>query len=716
MKKFKFIALIFTLVFVFNINSLAQPSASAAQLFEQGVAHQRDKNWWLASEKFQEALQKNPVFTESWFHLAQCVYEMDEYEFALTYIDNALKYSGGRPDIMDLKGMTYISLGKLEEAEKVFADVLKKYPNDIDARFGLAELDLFKGRVNGAERLYSDALRRDNGNVKALLSLALISAAERKNESAQKYIDQAMQYHPDDENVYYIAAYLAYHRGNYEEAEKRCLAAIQVNNDFDDGYQLLSLILFAQSRYEDVIDIADYQISKNRENSIPWYVKGLAYEKLGLIEDALATWDSGLECIPEDEIMRSAFENLIVSKIPLEDERRAEWALYHINKAAEYEKKYASQEIRYEYQNALRLEPSNYKARKAFSKMLRNDGFNELYLEQLKFIQENNLLESGIKNIEASGKTVSEDDRKNAFVRLSDTIEAYESILQNTIASKWDVNPFYLDKTRWNIGIYYASAQEPLAHAELSRVASFALSGLFRGILGTAVNTFVKPSDTYGTAYADAHKSSYDYFILLSGDESERDVRFEAIIYNTRTGTEIKRLIIYKTGNNCYSAALLSLRAAILEILPVKAKILTRSGKDILVDIGRTEGIVAGSKFAVIRKGVLKTADAGTGLRYSEKDVLGTVTLTVIGEEISEGTLSDTGFYDRVNPLDDLVLVSVPEPEENHTQAVAGDTAPSSDNQRATENGNGEPKKNALKGADIETLRTPVLINLIRKL
>ena len=336
MKKFKFIALIFTLVFVFNINSLAQPSASAAQLFEQGVAHQRDKNWWLASEKFQEALQKNPVFTESWFHLAQCVYEMDEYEFALTYIDNALKYSGGRPDIMDLKGMTYISLGKLEEAEKVFADVLKKYPNDIDARFGLAELDLFKGRVNGAERLYSDALRRDNGNVKALLSLALISAAERKNESAQKYIDQAMQYHPDDENVYYIAAYLAYHRGNYEEAEKRCLAAIQVNNDFDDGYQLLSLILFAQSRYEDVIDIADYQISKNRENSIPWYVKGLAYEKLGLIEDALATWDSGLECIPEDEIMRSAFENLIVSKIPLEDERRAEWALYHINKAAEY--------------------------------------------------------------------------------------------------------------------------------------------------------------------------------------------------------------------------------------------------------------------------------------------------------------------------------------------------------------------------------------------
>ncbi|MBO4546429.1 MAG: tetratricopeptide repeat protein, partial [Treponema sp.] len=162
----------------------AQGSKSAAYLFEEGTGFQDERDWWNASEKYQEALKINPSYTDAWFRLAQCVYQMNQSEAALEYLQSAKKYAPGRSDILNLEGMALISLGRLEEAQKIFEAVLKKYPNDVDARFGLAELNLFKGRVSGAESLYSDALKRNPGNAKALLSLALISAELGKARQA----------------------------------------------------------------------------------------------------------------------------------------------------------------------------------------------------------------------------------------------------------------------------------------------------------------------------------------------------------------------------------------------------------------------------------------------------------------------------------------------------------------------------------------------------
>lgn len=697
--------------------AFGQAQKSAASLFDEGMNFQAERAWWNASEKYQEALKANPAFADAWFRLAQCSYEMDSPEAALDQLQNAKKYAGGRSDILNLEGLALISLGRLDDARKIFEAVQKKYPNDIDSRFGLAELNLFQGRVSGAESLYADALKRNPQNAKALLSLALISAELGKSREAERFASQAIQAHSENPQARFVAAYLDFKKGDLSSSEKRCLAAIQLAPEYMEAYELLALVYFKQKRYGEVIDIADWSLSRDRNRGQSWYIKGLSELALGKNAGALKTWELGLDAVPEDEAMRAAFELLVREDIPLEDPRRAVWAKWHVQKGADYAKKYAGSLMRYEYQDALRMEPLNYPARAAFSRLLRGQGFSENYLAQIKFIQENQVLQEAIESKKKQGRALPADDEKAALVRLSDTVEGYESLLQNTLASKWNVNPFYLDKTRWTIGLYYMPSNEPLLHPDLGRVTAERLAVLFKGILGTNVLAVPKEGRSYGQAYADARQNGYDYFVLLSTGDNGRDIKLSAEMNSARTGTTAQKFEVFKTGNSRFANALLSLRQGILDVLPARARILERSGNDVLVDIGRTEGMKKGAKFAVIRKGALKTADSGRGLRYEANDLLGTVVLTDVAEDISEGLLGGTGFYDRVNARDEVVLIELPKDKEDAPEA-AQDSAPAADQNGTPADGSSveAAAEDPLRGANERADRVPELIRILRKL
>lgn len=681
---------------------------SAISLYDQGLEFFYDQSWWDASEKFQEALQKNPAYADAWYMLAKCSYEMDQFDLSIKYVDNAIKYSGNKVEYRNLKAFNYISLGKFKEAEEIFKNILQNYPNNIESRFGLAELDLYYGRLSSAANLYTDALKREPKNRKALLSLAVVCTEQGKTSLAQNYINKALQSYSNNCEVYYVAAYLAVLNGDLKDAERKCLMAVQANGNYDEAYGLLQTIYYAQKRYQDVIDISDFRINRNYNASQSWYLKGLSLEKLNRIEESLSVWEKGLEINPTDEIMRAAFDLSILKNTDIEDSRRKKWALYHVRKGQDYQKRYLGTQVRYEYQMALKINPNNTTARTAFSNILYNDGFNENYLEQIRFVKEN----LPVPKFDSSKKlSDTEELKKINYIRLSDTIEGFESLMYNTLANKWDINPFYLDKTRWNIGIFYSEKIEPHYHSDISRIACEYLNVMFKGFASTNVNLYSRKVQGYADAYKIAHDKKLDYFIILTGDETARDVKIDAIMYSGRTGTKTQSFSVYKTGNDKFTGSLLKLRKDILSVLPVKARILNRSLNDILVDIGKTEGLVKGAVFKVIQKGSIKTSDTGIGLIYSDDAVLGTVTLTKVSEEISEGVLSDTGFYDRVNADDELILVKLSD-DKSTTEAsqAALDTAPQGQEDIL------DKKTSPLKGADLEINRIPSLLKMIKEI
>ena len=72
---------------------------------------------------------------------------------------------------------------------------------------------------------------------------------------------------------------------------------------FKGNFKTISSSTFSSS-----IDLCDFIISRNRNASAAWYLKGTAQAKLGNSEDAISTWDTGLSVNPQDELMRMMLE------------------------------------------------------------------------------------------------------------------------------------------------------------------------------------------------------------------------------------------------------------------------------------------------------------------------------------------------------------------------------------------------------------------------
>jgi tetratricopeptide (TPR) repeat protein len=678
--------------------------AGALDKYNLGMEAQQNENFYVASQYYLEVTAENPAFTDAWYKLAECSYKLGEFDLALNYLDNAEKYEKNNQKIQNLKGMVYVSLGRIDDGRAIFNSILKKYPNDIDAHFGLAEIELYEGRFSGAQNQYMEALKRQNTNRKALLSLALVNAERGNTQTAENYLRQALSYYSGESEVHYLASIIYAMKGDYITAEKQARIAVEVNSDYDKAYDMLSTVLYKQSRYKDVIDISDYLISRNRKNTNAWFIKGVSQTKLGNVADAIETWTAGLSINPQDEIMRSALENEVRNALSLEDPHRSLYAQYHVENAKQYASRYDGSGAVYEYQRALLLDPMNYEARAAYADILEINGMHELYLEQLKFIKEYN------------SEQISKAGGKKLLTELNDKIEAYNYLLTDTLGKKWNVEPFYLDKTRWNIAVFYEDTNSTFIHADTNRLVANAAADIFSGVAITSVKTQVTPVSGYGEAFKNSRAGGFDYFIILSLSEGENDMTLSSTMYSGRTGLEISKNSFYCTGNNRFSTVLRRFRNSVLEKLTVRGKILARNGKTILVDLGKSENIVKDAQLKIIKKGQIRTADSGVGLYYRDADVLGSITITTAGEEISEATIENHGFYDKINIDDEIVLVSLPAQKANNdANGNAVDNVPAAD-----EKGNAVVK-NEVKGQELvdeirNAVERPSILDLLRNI
>lgn len=630
-------------------------SKTALSLYSLGIEKEEMGDWYSASQYFIEVTDKNPAFSQAWLHLAECSYRLGEYNLAMQYLTEAEKFEKNNPSLQNLKGMVNLSLGKIEDAKQIFNEVLKKYPNDVDSHFGLAEIELYDGKFSGAEQQYAEALKRQSTNRRAILSLALICAQTGKFAQAEAFLSQAMQYYSGETEVHYLSSVIYLMEGNYPLSEQQARIAIEIDGKNEKAYQLLTTTLYYQGRYREVIDLSDFLISRNRSNTAAWYIKGIALLKLGDTEEALDTLETGLSIDPQDELMRFQLELTARNNLSLNDKRRENWAQYHLENAVQYESRYDRAGSTYEYQRALLLDPVNKNARLSYANILELNGMHELYLNQLNFVKNN------------EGKL---------STGFEDIIEAYNSLLEDTLAKQWNVDSFYLDKTRWNIAVFYTENPSSFHHADSERLTAQAAGDVFSGIPVTSVKTQVTPVSGYGEAFRNARNNDFDYFVIVSLSEGSEDLTLNSSMYNARTGTEIKKDSFYATGNNRYSTVLRRFRNSVLDSLTVKGKILSRKGKTVLVDLGRSENISDGAEFKIIKKGKLKTADFGTGLFYSDDDVTGELVISKSGEEVSEAQITQHGFYDRINVGDEVVLIKA-----GQQQADSGTgTVPNADN------------------------------------
>ncbi len=604
-------------------------------LYESGTVLQGREDWYGAIERYQEAVKLNPAYAEAWTGLAECFYALEEYGQADAMCDKALAYRSGDPGLLATKGFILIGLGKNEEASAVFGRVLSAWPNDVNARFGLAELEVASGRVSSAAGHYREALRRSPENRKALLSLALTSREAGNAALAREYLSKAMLYHGDNPQVFYYAGYIASLEGAQDEAERHARTALSLRPDYDEANELLSAVFYRSGRYSEVVSVCEARIAKGRDKPSAWYLKTLALAKMGKDAEALASARTGLQVSPDDEILRSLGEMHAASFLPFEDKRRSVWSAWHVDKARTFAETNLSDQALHEYRRALKLDPDDTSARLSYARLLLTRGYPARYLAQLEFIQ-------------SRGKGTKE---------INDAVESYSRLLSQSVQRRWNINPLLLDKAHAKIGIYYISDPGNILHPDSERVTAMMLADVFSYDMRFAVEANEAPVGSYSEAFRLSRTKGEDYFAIVTFSENKRDVQIVAELHVSGTGSRAETFSVYRTGNDRYANALRRLVQMIAQAVPVRGAIISRRQADAIIDLGKADGIKEGQSFEIVDGGRIRPRGEGLGLEYDSSTVLAVFSAVTVDEDITYGKIERKGFFDRVNSGDAVVPV-----------------------------------------------------------
>ncbi|MDR1238548.1 MAG: tetratricopeptide repeat protein [Treponema sp.] len=636
-----FLFFIFFLCFV-----LALPGSLNAQTapdhYNRGREAMAVEDWYAAAEAFIEALRLNPAHAEASAALAECYYELGEFDEALVWTGKARSLARGSMALANLEAFTLIALGRLDAASVVIGEVLAREPYNREALFAAGELDVSQGRSSDALLRYREAVRRYPDDRRLLLSLALVSGSLGDMETAENCIGRALLQHTEDYRVYYYAAWLESLAGRLNEAVNCALQALHFRPGYAPARNLLASLRYRTGRYGEAVRLADEAIAANREDSGAWYLKGLSLIRLNRAADALNILSTAAQIREDDEFIRAGLEDLIISITSLEDPRRSQWASWHFNRARDFRTRHLIGEALFEYRRGLRLNPYA-RDRREYAELLRLQGYPARYLEELRFIQD---LGMG--------------DRT-----LGDAVEAYDSLLSGALYRQWQVNPLDAAKRHWKAAVFSLSSQSSFYHADAGATAAAYVKELLIHDRNIESMDLELRQSSFSRSFRAARDEGADYFLVLSVSENERDLSLRAELFVARTGASAGVFYAYRTGQDRLRNAARGIAEQFSASLPFRGELTGRRQSQGLINKGRVDGVKDGDVYDVVKKGRPLILNEGIGLSYTTDDLVGTITIDQAGEEVSAGTLSRNGFFDRIALGDEIIL-----------RAKKGETAP----------------------------------------
>ena len=629
-------AVAFALLGVSAASAANGSSASAFNSYEQGHSAMLAEDWYGAAEHFLEALSVNPSYVESVAALAECYYSLGEFDQALSWVRKARTLSRGSTAFANLEAFIRTAMGDLAGADAIIRDVLSREPNNREASFAAAELDIARGRAGDAAVRYREAARRFPDDRRALLSLALVLGSLGDEEGARTYAERAAALHADDPRVLYYAAYLDAAAGRLDSAVKRLEAALSLRGDFASARSLLATVRYRRGEWDEAARLADAAIAADRSDVSAWYLKGLALERLNKYPEARTVLAGALAVDAEDEFARTALEGIIISTTQAESPERSRWAKYHFDRAQDYLSRNLSDQAIYEYRRGLRLDPYA-KDRAAYAEILRTLGYPARQLAELRFMQE-------------LGKA----DRA-----INDAVETYDSLLADALYRKWGVDPVSLPSRHWKIAVVAVGVQSAAIHADSGRVAASLVKDLLVHEGNISVIDIGVSQSGFSSAFRAAREAGADYFLAVSTAESERDLSLHARLYVARTGSHAAEFSAFRTGGDRLRNAARRIVDQLSASLPFRSVLVARKAGAGLMDKGKFDGVKSGTAFEVVRKGAASPLPEGIGFSYSKADVVGTFTTTEVDEALSAGNLARIGFFDRIATGDEIVAVPV---------------------------------------------------------
>jgi serine/threonine protein kinase/tetratricopeptide (TPR) repeat protein len=189
------------------------------RLLVQGrIFYQSEQTYDKAIQNYEQLLKLYPDDDLALNGIGNVYSDSEEYGKAVAYYDRYYSMNKNVLSCINLGG-TFESLGRPEEARRVYEDFLKINPNAVRIRVALGDIFLYQGR-------YDEAM----------------SEAKKILLDAPNSIDAA-----------YLETDTLYLRGNLEEAEKECRVIFEKGPKAQTGFALIRriMVVIAQGRFKE---------------------------------------------------------------------------------------------------------------------------------------------------------------------------------------------------------------------------------------------------------------------------------------------------------------------------------------------------------------------------------------------------------------------------------------------------------------------------------
>ena len=605
-------------------------------LYQRGRAEQARSNLLVAVELYRAALNENPAYLEPLIGLAESFFALEEYEESLEYLKQAQRYDRGNLDLVVLEGRIAIAMSHPARARELFETVLAEEPNNLEARFGLAELDIAQGRTRNASRIYIETLKIRPDSQKALLSLVLLSEAQGEIAAAQAYLELALKYHNYDPRVHYVAGRFSMEEGDLDRAEAYLLTATALDGQYAEAQRLLAHVYLLKGNPQRAVDILRRIIENNRDLPLVWYSLGHAYVRSGDPRQGIRSLAQVLRLTPDDEIARIALEQIALTELPLDDPIRGRYAEYHLKRGELFREKNLLDKAMLEYRRALRLQPEAEEPRLQYAELHRLMGYPEKYMKELEVLRDLGYTETVI----------------------SDDIEIISAERYDSVSARWGVDQYDLDRRRFSAVLFHLVPATREVHPFAGQEVAAYLHDLLLRYPTIELLQPAKDVDNFESAFREARRTDCDYFLLMHVEESERSFLTVVDQYLTATGKKLRTYQVFRTGNDRIQENCKILAARLFDALPIRGGLLARQFDRGVVDLGKVDGLEQGQELAIVRKGGVRLRNDVIGVIADYEDILGEFTVEQVDEVVSEGIVVKRSFFDLINAGDEIVVLN----------------------------------------------------------
>jgi tetratricopeptide (TPR) repeat protein len=154
--------------------------------FHMGLLDYRERNFQLAREWFEKAIQTRPCFIEAHIELARTLMQLGKLEETRKHLLDAMQVSARDPKPRMILALVDDRLGQFGEAASLYAEVAESAPRYAEAHYQLARVRLHQNLPAEAVRAATEAVRLDNNSAVYRTGLAYAKAQNGDAAGAEK--------------------------------------------------------------------------------------------------------------------------------------------------------------------------------------------------------------------------------------------------------------------------------------------------------------------------------------------------------------------------------------------------------------------------------------------------------------------------------------------------------------------------------------------------